>query len=322
MKKYTTMKKWTIALLAISMTVTFFGCNDSTSDDNTSDNDTIATISQEDAKQELTFVYDMPADEEEDAQEDTEEKNESSTGATNDNTSVLSSTPSTGVAVTEYATVTDTNGEAVTNAAGEVQTEVVNVTEVVTVTDTAGNEVKDENGNVQTEYVPVTEPTEPSTATEVQTTTETKEVYKASYDTCKAYWLDMSQEGDFFFNGQFLVLEFQVNANTPDGSYPITISATDIASWDMIQWTPVCINGEVAVNQTAAAQDSAGEDFTLKINSVSSAKQGDIVTVTIDLSENPGFCGFVIDVQYDKNALTIVDTYAGDDFDAAIHYIS
>ena len=132
----------------------------------------------------------------------------------------------------------------------------------------------------------------------------------------------MSQESDFFFEGEFLIVEFEVNQDIPDGSYPVTIAQTDIASWDLVAWTPDIINGEVAVNTEIQPQADPDDDFTLKVRSVS-AKQGDTVKVAIDLSHNPGFCGFTLDVQYDKSAMTIVDTYGGSDFmNTAVNYVT
>ena len=85
---------------------------------------------------------------------------------------------------------------------------------------------------------------------------------------------------------------------------------------------PALIDGEVADNATPAAQsDPADGEFTLKVNSVA-AKQGDQVTVTVDVANNPGFVGFVIFVQYDTNALTLLEASAGKDFNAVVNTVS
>jgi hypothetical protein len=145
-----------------------------------------------------------------------------------------------------------------------------------------------------------------------------KQVYKPKYDTCKAYWLDMSKMEDFTFNGEFLTVTFQLKENIPDGHYPVKISKTDIASWEEVCYYPMIIDGEIAVGCEAAEQNAMPDrDFTLKVNSMS-AKQGDIVTLTIDLANNPGFCGFVIDIQYDTNAMTIVEAKGGEDYNEAV----
>ena len=142
--------------------------------------------------------------------------------------------------------------------------------------------------------------------------------YTPVYDTCKAYWLDMTQMGDYTFNGEFLVITFQIKNDAPDGNYPVSIVTTDIASWDLSQYNPHIINGEVSINGTPTPQeDIPADEFTLKLNSVS-GKQGDTVTMVMELQNNPGFCGFVIDVQYDSNALSIVEAKGGKDFQKAV----
>ena len=127
---------------------------------------------------------------------------------------------------------------------------------------------------------------------------------------------------DTFFNGEFLQFTFEVKDGIPDGSYPVTVASTDIASWEEVTYKPALIDGEVAVNATPAAQsDPADGEFTLKVNSVA-AKQGDQVTVTVDVANNPGFVGFVIFVQYDTNALTLLEASAGKDFNAVVNTVS
>ena len=344
------IKKSIVACLLASLAVTAFGCSSGTEEtaSNAEANLPKETISLDQTKQELTFVHDIGGDtvveateaKENDAQNaetktdgDSAETDASGSDAANDGTSADSSKATTAVtqtpvAMTETVAVTDTAGQPVTDAAGEVQTEVVNVTEAVQVTDASGEPVTDAEGQKQTEVVNVTEipaaePQEnnhdtPAEATEAPQSNS----YAPVYDICKAYWLDMSQEGDFFFNGEFLVIEFDVNEGTPDGHYPVTIAKTDIAGWDITSWKPECIDGEVAVNTTPEAQaDMPESDFALKVNSVS-AKPGETAKVVIDLANNPGFCGFVLDIQYDKNALTIAETSGGADFNKAIHYIA
>jgi hypothetical protein len=142
--------------------------------------------------------------------------------------------------------------------------------------------------------------------------------YTPAYDTCKAYWLDMTQYGDYMFNGEFLVIQFKVNQDIPDGSYPVKIAKTDIASWEEVRYYPEIIDGEIAVGQAKAAQDPMSDKiFTLKVNSAE-AKPGETVTMTIDLANNPGFCGFVIDIQYDANAMILVSAAGGKDYNESV----
>lgn len=136
---------------------------------------------------------------------------------------------------------------------------------------------------------------------------------------CKVFALDMSGMKDYTSNGEFVVLKFNVVKNAPDGSYPVRITRTDFASWDVVRRFPQVIDGEITVGDIPAEQETAGKDFTLKVNSAA-GKPGEEVEVKVDLSNNPGFCGFVMDVEYDRNALTLVSVVGGKDYDGAIKH--
>ncbi len=342
--KHNFKKILTVCLIA-SLSVAAFGCSkNNNSSEAAPEAGAQETISLDQTKVPLTFEHETGAGNDaaettavpEDAAESGEEGEAPATTAPSQAETKAASTSIAVVPVTEYVKVTDDKGQPVTDADGQEQTEAVPVVKVVPMTDTAGQPVTDAAGNQQTETVTVTEtvvvtePVEnPATLSPIadpnQTVTEVSAPsgYSPSYDLCKAYWLDMSQEGDFFFEGEFLIIEFEVNQDIPDGSYPVSIEKADIASWDVVSWDPEIINGEVAVNTELTAQpDMPEKDFALKVKSVQ-AKQGDTVKVVIDLKNNPGFCGFVMDIQYDKSAMTIVDTYGGENFKkTAINYIA
>ncbi len=294
------MKNFAKKVLAICLAASFgtalAGCN---KQNEPSVPDT--TISLDQTKQELTFNFktnNVPADATEASEDATEAK-----GNTTENTET------TGIPeeVTEYVNVTNADGQNVTDAAGTPETQAVVLETRPANNDNNGSSGNNNGGN---------------DGNSGGNETTAQPAYTPAYDTCKAYWLDMSQMGDYVFNGEFLVIEFEVNKDIPDGNYPVTFSMTDIASWDLVQYDPVKVNGEVAVNTEITAQDPLPDsDFGLKINSVA-AKQGDTAVMTIDVSNNPGFCGFVIDVQYDSNALTIVEASAGKDFDSAVNVVS
>lgn len=277
------MKKVLAICVVAAISAVTFGCSSGKEENKPKE-----TISLEDTKQELQFYY--------------------NTGNAPDSTEAPEDPA-------------DSQQEA---AATEVVTEVVTeiVTEYVEVTDANGQQVKDENGDVQTEVV-----TEIDSEVQTEIVTAPAEgndtEYTPSYDTCKAYWLDMTQQGDFTFDGEFLVLEFEINENVPDGNYPVSIATTDFGSWELVTRVPECINGEVSVgNATPSEQGSATTgNFALKVQNAA-GNPGDIVKVVVDMSNNPGFCGFVVDIQYDASALTIVDSYGGADFDAAaVNYV-
>ncbi len=294
MKSSIMKKVLAICLVAAISTITI-GCGGKTNSENEAPQE---TINIDDTKQELQFFYGNG--ESVDSTEAPENSNADSKAETN----AGDDKPATETAATETEIVT------------EIATQYVNAT------DEAGQDVTDAQGVVQTEVQTeiVTEIVTVPASTEEQKPTESE--YTPSYDTCKAYWLDMSQMGDYNFNGEFLVLEFEINENIPDGSYPITITKTDIGSWDLLTRVPECINGEVTVGDAEPAEQSKATTgaFALKVKNAS-GNCGDTVKVAIDLSNNPGFCGFVIDIQYDAAALTIADSYGGADFDAAIKIV-
>lgn len=283
------MKRALVICLVAAMSAMAFGCSDDKKKDESSIE--MGTVSQEDLQQELQFVYgsgDAP-----DSTEAAEDQNEPATEVV---TEILTEVV-TEYTATEYVAVTDEAGQQMTEAGGAVQTEVQEV--------------------VQTEV-----------ATEIVTEVVTVPAggsgeHTPSYDTCKAYWLDMTQQGDFTFNGEFLVLEFQVKEDIPDGNYPISISYTDIGSWELVSRYPECVAGEIVVGDAEPTKqaEASADAFTLTVDSVA-AKQGETAKVVINMANNPGFCGFVIDIQYDAAAMSIVKSYGGADFDdAAVKYL-
>jgi len=335
MKKF--MKNVLTVCLTASLAVVAVGCSDktSTSADKNSNQLPVETVSLGQVKQELTFNYNQGA-----VVEATEANKEDA----------VEDAPAETVMeeVTEMVSETNGQGQLETNNDGTVKMQAVvvetrpvvkttlptpNNTNAVTpnlpaetfppkadnnnsnnnnssTPDNQNNSTPDQNNSTPDAPVPSNAPA--PTVSPVETP------YTPVYDTCKAYWLDMTQMGDYNFNGEFLTITFQIKNETPDGNYPVTIATTDIASWDLSQYTPRIINGEVSVNGTPASQeDIPADEFTLKLNSVS-GKQGDTVTMVMDLQNNPGFCGFVIDVQYDSNALSIVEAKGGKDFQKAI----
>ena len=318
MKRSIRNKKILVFCLAAVMAACSFGCSGAKTNSETEEIAT-ETIDVNDTKLDLTFDYRKGP-----SIDATEAKDDDSSSAA-DATTAAADSAADGAATTAAATT----------AAGQPATVVEEVTQYVNVTDAAGQQVTDAAGQSVTEATVVgtrevdaaAAPGTPATDAPAPAATDAPAPaatdapaasYTPAYDTCKAYWLDMTQYGDYMFNGEFLVIQFQVNQDIPDGSYPVTIAATDIASWDLVKFTPVTIDGEVAVNTTPKAQaDAPADEFSLKLNSVS-CKQGDTVTVVMDLQNNPGFCGFVIDIQYDANAMSIVEASGGKDFNSAI----
>lgn len=280
----TVIKKILIISLIASLGVAGFGCSSNKVDKDESSISVVIDPDDPALKQDLAFSFpgNSDVDSVESGVDSVEETEESQSG----NDSVAE--PVTEI-TTEYVEVTDAAGQTVTEAGGQPVTEVV----------TTPVEVK---------------------PTDVQNPTES--TYQAVPDICQAYFLDMTKRGDFIFDGEFLVLEFKIKEGTPDGVYPVTIDSTDIANWEATRIKPACIAGEVVVGDAQSAKNAKpdGTNFTLDVDSVK-GKTGDTVQLKIHASQNPGFCGFIIRIQYDSAALEVVDSYGGADFDQAISLV-
>ncbi len=277
------MKKILVICMIASVSMLTFGCSDK-KENNTE------TLSLEDVNQDLSFQFNVKDKLDATEADDEESKDDP----------------------------VESQADSAVDSAVESGEEATAATEIVEVTDEAGEPVTDAQGVVETQVVTV--PTEESQNTE--TPTEPGAVHTPDYTICLANWLDMSKAGDYFFEGEFLIIEFKLNEDLPDGYYPVSVYETDIASWEIVTHVPVCIDGGVVVGDAEAAPQASAssDDFTLTVDNVS-ASAGDTVKVAVDLKNNPGFCGFIIDIQYDAAAMTIVDAYGGSDFDAAISLV-
>jgi len=343
------MKKWIVISLVAAMAVAGFGCSSGQDGDSAADQGTVSPEEAQEilerSKQDLTFQVGYgPAEDATEGSADAEPAEGDSKSDSKTDSKADSKTDS------KADSKSDSKTDSKTDAAGNDGDAAEEGTEVVIMTDEAGEPLKDDAGNVQTDVVVIkkSDSSKTDSGNDAQSADSTADAgddnggsssaeqpedghididdkgntsgYSATYDTCKAWWLDMTRQADYFFEGEFLVLEFEVSEDAPDGNYPITIAKTDIASWEEVQYTPEIINGEVAVGVPAASQpDMSSSDFSLKVNSVA-VKQGDTAKVVIDLANNPGFCGFIIDIQYDVNAMKLVDSYGGDDFNNTVSY--
>ena len=116
---------------------------------------------------------------------------------------------------------------------------------------------------------------------------------------------------------------FKVKDTAPDGNYVIHLSdsqySSEFANWDAKALVPSVTNGCITVGSATPEAQTAtnASDFVLTADSVT-AKQGDEVTVSFNIADNPGMVAFVLRFQYDCNALEIVDAEVGDDCAAAL----
>lgn len=238
----------------------------------------------------------------------------------------------------------DTDTQDPTEAPATTQANAANgktVTSYVAVTDDGGNKVVDDNGKVVTELVTVPASPENNANTESngsnasettvaggnQAATENNQNAAAPYtpktDQFQAYWMDMSQNKDIVFNGDFIDITFKVKETTPDGNYIVNLAtptnASEFANWDAKALVPAITNGCITVgNATPEAQTATNaSDFQLTADS-STAQPGETVTMRIQIAENPGMVAFVLRLEYDSNALEIVDAAVGSDCEDAL----
>lgn len=203
---------------------------------------------------------------------------------------------------TEYVPVTEANGEPVTT--------------YVTVTDAAGEPETEANGETVTTAITVT--TSVKVNSETQTTTSSGSTYVPYTDDAYAMWLDISTEEDFHFQDEFIQVTFKIRDTAPDGVYDINITNPDFASFvDNVSsvYPDTVLHGKVYVNQEAEPQRevTAADGFTVYADNVS-GKQGEEVTVTFSMKENPGMCALNFWFDYDRNAMQIVECAAVGEF--------
>lgn len=213
-----------------------------------------------------------------------------------------------------YETVTDANGEPVTeyvdvtDANGEV------VTTYVDVTNADGETQTDADGEVETTAVPVT--------TSVAVTKPAGESSGSSYtpyiDKAYAMWVDISDFKDYIFNDQFISITFKVNENAPDGAYDIKFTETQFSSIVDAGTSVIPDNifdGKVFVSTDAEKQPEIPTDGFTVYGDYASCKQGDEITVNFNFKNNPGMVGMLIWFEYDRKALDIVSMKATGEFE-------
>lgn len=180
-----------------------------------------------------------------------------------------------------------------TEAPAPVQTEVH--TKKVVVTEKNGSPSKDSSGQTVTEVV-----------------TEIQNKYVSIPVSKPVYWLDMTGNTDKIFNGDMINLEFKIKENTPDGNYPIVLSSPDFVNWAEEQLDVKTVGGYVTVGNATPTQPSQVQpgQFTISA-SCASGKVGDTITISLDISDNPGIVGMLFKVEFDSGALEFVSAETG-----------
>lgn len=175
-------------------------------------------------------------------------------------------------------------------------------------TDINGAAVTEAGGSVATELY-----TGPTNAAEYE------KGYTPAVKTYQAYWLDISEQKDFVFDGNLIEFEVKVNENTPDGVYPVEVYFADLSNYSAntdenaaklanVKFRP----GYVCVNKDKPEVEALGKDMTLTPDTVT-AKPGETVRMNLRVDNNPGLVAFVIRMHYDSNAMTIGKGGAGSD---------
>lgn len=199
-----------------------------------------------------------------------------------DTTGVAVVTDAKGEPVTEYVAVTDDKGE--------------QATEVVTATEEDGKEV--------TKVVTVTEPV---TITEIVTGAAKPDDYQSKTTSKYIFWLDIEDDVDYHFDGQFVKISFKVKDSAPDGDYTVTIDP-DISTVGGVSLNKSIkkFNGTVRVGGSIDAADVSSVDAPVIYADNVSAKQGETIDYYINIANNPGCAAMMIWFSYDENALECV----------------
>ncbi len=179
--------------------------------------------------------------------------------------------------------------------------------ESVVVTDTAGAEVTDAAGAKVTETVVVTSPA---------TTAASDGNYKSEYDSRYALWLDISQDKDFIFNGQFVKITFKIKEGIPDQDYAVRFKADFSNRLGQTTNPTVASQGTIRVGSgdiEANYVDTPSNEFGIYGDNIA-CKQGDTIDYYINLQNNPGLVATLLWMYFDKNAMDVVSIEAVGEF--------
>lgn len=198
--------------------------------------------------------------------------------------------------VTQVVQVTDADGAVQTDADSQPVTEMAVVTEVVTVP-------ADENSNTDNS----------GDTTQAPANSD----YTPKNDGRYAMWIDVSQDDNFYFEGDMLKATFKVKEGIPDGDYKIRI-APDLADVAGVSVKPSKVmDGTIRVNngEIEAADVSSETGALVFYGDNIACKQGDTIDFNINIKNNTGLVGFCIWFYFDGNALEFVDACATGEYE-------
>ncbi len=134
----------------------------------------------------------------------------------------------------------------------------------------------------------------------------------------QSYWMDLSEQADKVFNGEYLKAQFKIKDGVQDGIYPITIEKADFSNWGDPDPQTVkfkCIDGAVVVGGEAKENTFDDSSDPQLLTSNVSGKPGDTVTVIFSVKNNPGVVGNIFAFGFNSDALEYVGGENGADFD-------
>ena len=230
---------------------------------------------------------------------------------------------------TEYIKVTDDKGQPVTEVQQATQADGQPATEIQKMTEPDGQPATDENGEQKTQVVNATVVVEKTQVVNVtdadgqivtqvsnSTVTTAANSYTPKQKSRYAMWLDISEDKNFFFEGQFLKYTFKVKDGIPDGDYKIKLAPdfSDVTGTSV--YADKVIDGVIRVNNGSVEKvDVASETGLIVYDDSVACKQGDTVDLYVSIKNNSGIVAFVMKLYYDGNALELVNNGAAGEFE-------
>lgn len=141
------------------------------------------------------------------------------------------------------------------------------------------------------------------------------QVISGTKQVMQAWWMDLTKQADYEFNGEYLTAQFKIKEGAQNGIYPVTVEWADFSNWEAETIKFTCIDGAVVVGGEAEENKfNDTSDPQIMVSNVS-GKVGDTVTVTFNIKNNPGVVGNIFRFGYNSDALEYVGGGEGKDFD-------
>ncbi len=143
------------------------------------------------------------------------------------------------------------------------------------------------------------------------------QVHNGTRTTMQAWWMDISKQQDYVFNGEYLVAEFKIKDGIGDGIYPITIDWLDAANYDAQTINFTAIDGAIVVGGEAEEnkfnEGDNGNQPQVMVSNVT-GKAGETVKVAIHVKNNPGIVANILRFSYNSDVLEFISAGEGADF--------